>query len=227
MEGILPVYKPVGMTSYDVIRIFKKNNPPPEGEKRWKVGHGGTLDPFAEGVLLILLGRAGTKQFDSLRKLHKTYLATATVGAYSDTLDCTGEISLQVGASSFQQLDLQKQIPKFVGEIEQKVPEYSAAKVDGRPRYKYAREGIVVTPTSKKVLVTDLQIKNWDGTTITFETTVSSGTYIRQLSYDLLKSVGVESYLSKLVRTKIGEIGIEDCATIEELNSAGWQDKVR
>jgi len=223
MDGILPVCKPVGISSYDVIRVFKQNNPPPPGQKRWKIGHGGTLDPFAEGVLLLLLGKA-TKMMNELQSLPKTYVATAILGASSDTLDCTGVVTTQTSEIDSKQIDRLDQIlPKFLGEIEQKVPDFSAAKVNGTPRYLLAREGKVMETKIKKVFVHKLKIEEVAWPNVVLLATVSSGTYIRQLSYDIFALLGIESHLSKLVRTKIGQYEVGACATIEEVENGAWR----
>lgn len=224
MDGILPVWKGVEITSFDVIRAFKRAVHP-----TYKVGHGGTLDPFAEGVLLLLLGKA-TKQMNALSALPKTYLATALLGAKSETLDRTGTIELSITNNVLRRITKDKIAEakkKFVGEIEQEIPQYSAAKVNGVPRYKLARRGVEQDKKTKKVTIYDLGIKTYEGDKVTFEARVSSGTYIRQLSYDLFKSLGVESYLESLVRTKIGEFNQDSCAQISEFTTGEWQGKVK
>lgn len=221
MNGILPVYKPVGMTSYDVIREFKRQVKPVD-----KVGHGGTLDPFAEGVLLLLLGSA-TKKMNELSALPKTYTATAKLGASSDTLDNTGEIRKQkLEIRTLDEVQIREVAKKFVGTIEQEIPDYSATKINGVPRYKLARSGQEMERKSKRVMIYELRIMNYVGDMVTFEARVSSGTYIRQLSYDLFKSLGIESYLEKLVRVSIGEYTIDGCASTSDFSSSKWQDRV-
>jgi tRNA pseudouridine55 synthase len=212
MDSILPVYKPVDMTSYDVIRAFKRAQHPD-----YKIGHGGTLDPFADGVLLLLLGKA-TKQMNELMQLPKTYRAAARLGAYSDTLDRTGAIDFRnkIQETRFTQAQLEAVKSQFIGEIEQVIPNYSAAKVQGVPRYKLARQGVAMEQKRKKVAIYELRITNYAQDTVTFETTVSSGTYIRQLSYDIFKSLGVESYLESLTRTAIGPYRLDQCAQIDD-----------
>lgn len=213
---ILPVYKPVGMTSFDVIREFKKAVHPD-----FKIGHGGTLDPFADGVLLLLLGKA-TKKMDELSALPKTYRAVAKMGASSDTLDRTGVISAKGEGKSEKYPTLGELViiaNEFVGEIEQEIPDYSATKINGVPRYKLARAGKEMDKKSKKVMIYKLEIEKIDGEMITFTSTVSSGTYIRQLSYDIFKSLGIGSYLENLTRTKIGDYSIEDCKKIEDFKN--------
>jgi len=225
MEQILPVYKPVGITSFDVIREFKHALHPD-----YKVGHGGTLDPFAEGVLLLLLGKA-TKRMDELSNLPKTYRATARLGGSSDTLDRTGTITTQIINPKFSNSQIEETSRKFVGEIEQAIPDYSATKINGVPRYKLARQGIEMKPKSKKVniyAIENIQIKESNGsnlpaqaghrTMVEMTVTCSAGTYIRQLSYDIFKTLGIESYLEELTRTKIGEYEIEKCVKIADFS---------
>ena len=212
MDGILPVYKPVGITSFDVIRAFKRAVHPD-----FKVGHGGTLDPFADGVLLLLLGKA-TKRMNELSALPKTYRAMARLGAGSDTLDVTGTITPGVW-EPIDPVVLGAAAEKFVGEIEQEIPDYSATKINGVPRYKLARKGEAMERKSKLVTIHNLVIEKVEGDTVTFTATVSSGTYIRQLSYDIFKSLGIESYLESLTRTRIGDFTLEQCVATEDMGA--------
>jgi tRNA pseudouridine55 synthase len=218
MDAILPVNKPVGITSFDVIRAFKRATRPD-----FKIGHGGTLDPFADGVLLLLLGKA-TKQMDSLSALPKTYTAVARLGASSDTLDRTGTIAPGV-REPFTIESLQQIAKKFVGEIEQAIPDYSATKINGVPRYKLARAGKVMEQKSKLVTIHALEIEKIEDDLVTFTATVSSGTYIRQLAYDIFKSLGTDSYLEKLTRTEIGDHTLDQCCELADFTDSKWQDK--
>ena len=220
MDGILAVYKPVGITSFDVIRELKHAIHPD-----FKVGHGGTLDPFADGVLLLLLGKA-TKKMNELAELPKTYLATARLGASSDTLDRTGRISKQFTAYGIRQEQIMEVLKKFVGEIEQVIPDYSATKINGIPRYKLARRGEAMEKKTKMVMIYDLRFVLIEDNKVEFEATVSSGTYIRQLSYDIFKSLGVESYLEALTRTRIGDFQLEKCCEMSDFNDDIWKNKV-
>ena len=227
MDGILPVYKPVGITSFDMIREFKKAIYLTRRDLvKYKIGHGGTLDPFADGVLLLLLGKA-TKKMGELSALPKTYRAVARLGRKSDTLDKTGTITPGVkGSHTPGVLEITKAATKFVGEIEQEIPDYSAAKIGGVPRYKLARQGKEMEKKSKLITIYALTIESVTDNKVIFTATVSSGTYIRQLSYDLFKSVGTESYLEALTRTQIGEYVIDNCCKIEDFNSDGWTEYV-
>ena len=220
MDGILAVYKPVGITSFDVIRELKHAIHPD-----FKVGHGGTLDPFADGVLLLLLGKA-TKRMSELSELPKTYRAGAVLGASSDTLDRTGRISKQFTAYGIRQEQIMEVLKKFVGKIEQEIPDYSATKINGVPRYKLARRGEVMEKKTKMVMIYDLRFVLIEDNKVEFEATVSSGTYIRQLSYDIFKSLGVESYLEALTRTRIGDFQLEKCCEMSDFNDDIWKNKV-
>lgn len=220
MDGILPIYKPVGITSFDVIREFKHAIHPD-----FKVGHGGTLDPFADGVLLLLLGKA-TKRMNELSALPKTYRATAMLGASSDTLDRTGMMRKQPTAYSIQKQQIEQVVKQFVGEIEQEIPDYSATKINGVPRYKLARRGEAMKKKSKLVNIYSLEIEKIEANKVTFVATVSSGTYIRQLSYDIFKSLQIDSYLESLTRTMIGDFDVSKCIKIEDFKSSMWQSKV-
>lgn len=216
MDGILPVCKPVGITSFDVIRAFKRAVHP-----NYKVGHGGTLDPFADGVLLLLLGQA-TKKMNELSALPKTYRAVSRLGASSDTLDCSGAITplKHYTIKTFEEIKVAAE--KLVGEIEQEIPDYSATKINGVPRYKLARKGESMEKKSKLVTIHELIIEKMEDDLVTFAATVSSGTYIRQLSYDLFKSLGIESYLESLTRTRIGDTSSEECCKLDDFTSSDW-----
>lgn len=225
MDGVLAIDKPAGITSYDVIREFKHKIKPD-----YKIGHGGTLDPFASGVLLLLLGKA-TKKMAELSNLPKSYSAWAVLGYSSDTLDKTGRVDKKLGAEIPERAKVEEMAQKLVGRIEQNVPDYSAAKINGVPRYKLARNGQIIPPKTKEVSIYKLEITHFsqlnERTVVELDTTVSSGTYIRQLSYDLFKSLGCESYLDKLTRTAIGDFSLQKCIKLADLDQEDWRDKVR
>jgi len=217
MDKVLPVYKPVGITSFDVIREFKHATHPD-----FKIGHGGTLDPFADGVLLLLLGKA-TKKMNELGELPKTHRATAMLGASSDTLDRTGTIVPKISNHKFSNSQIEEAASRFVGEIEQEIPDYSATKINGVPRYKLARAGKAMEKKSKKVTVYKLEIEKVEDNEVTFLATVSSGTYIRQLSYDIFKTLGIASYLESLTRTDIGNYNVKKCCQIDDFRNEKWK----
>lgn len=220
MDGILPIDKPVGITSYDVIRLIKKILHLTRRDLvKCKIGHAGTLDPFASGVLLIVLGKA-TKQFAEIQSWKKTYRAVARLGARSDTLDSTGnirEMENKDRISTLLRSDLQTNADRFIGEIEQKVPAYAAAKYQGRKLYEYAREGVIIPEKKKVVTVYSIEVLCVTDSEVEMRVECSSGTYIRQLSFDLLQTLEIESYLTALEREAIGKIRLTDCAQLNEL----------
>jgi tRNA pseudouridine55 synthase len=220
MNGILPVYKPVDITSYDVIRAFKRSVRP-----TFKIGHAGTLDPFADGVMLLMLGES-TKQFDELQKLPKTYLATAVLGARSDTLDKTGIITPLTHDTMTSLEEIQFHAKKFVGVIEQKIPDYSAAKIGGKPRYVLARKGADIPAKSKHVTVYSIEVLSLVNNVCMMRISCSSGTYIRQLSYDIFHALGIESYLDALKRESVGPYTIDTCCQIADFEGGAYAAKL-
>ena len=215
MDGILPVYKPAGITSYDVIRVVKRLL-----HKGHKIGHAGTLDPFAQGILILLLDKA-TKKFDEIRGWQKTYLAVARLGCKSDTLDIEGSIKQEIPKieKELTREEVQMEANKFVGETLQAVPLFSAAKYKGQPLYKYARRGEKTPSKSKMVRIYSIEILEAVSKRIEMRVVCASGTYIRQLSYDILKGLELESCLEKLVRTAVGEITLTDVVHMDELEN--------
>lgn len=214
-EGrLLLVNKPADMTSHDVVNIIRKKF------NTRRVGHGGTLDPFATGLLLIGVGRA-TKKLTSIVGLDKTYEATATLGATSDTYDLTGQIRpAQIPDSQIpDSQNIEDVLKNFRGTIEQKAPAFSAKKVKGQKLYALAREGVDVEhlrPT-KKVDVTELVITDYKYPTLKFRVTCSSGTYIRSLAHDIGKALGCGACLSELKRTRIGEYTLENAKELDQI----------
>lgn len=212
LDGILLVNKKKGMTSYDVIRKIKFAFK--EMDIKTKIGHSGTLDPFAEGLLIVLLGKY-TRMSDYLMDLEKTYSGTFIQGVGTDTLDLDGEV-----IETTKTLDpsvILSNISNFIGEQMQVPPFYSALKHNGKKLYEYARKGENITKPPRKIFVYDLSIKKESSEIFSFVTRVSKGTYVRKLIYDYTMSLGVASYLTSLKREKMGEFSLEDARVIEEI----------
>jgi len=209
-EMILNVNKPVGLTSYDVVRKIKRLIP------GVKVGHGGTLDPFAEGVLLLLIGKA-TKQMSSLLKNQKSYKALLKLGAATATGDNTSPVNLTAAVPEIDGELIQQLERQFTGKITQIPPLYSAKKVNGRPAYKYAREGKEVQLKPVTITIYDLKLEIAEPNLLKMNVTCSSGTYIRVLGEDIAKAIGSCGYLIALQRIAIGNYRIEDSNEIEKL----------
>jgi len=212
-EGILLLIdKPVDFTSHDVVNVIRKKF------NTRRVGHGGTLDPFATGLLIVGIGRA-TKKLTAVVGLDKTYEAIATLGATSDTYDLTGEIVARPTSYIPSQEEIEKVMESFRGSIEQKAPAYSAKKVKGKKLYELARAGEDVEhlrPT-KKVEITELVITDYNYPILKFKVTCSSGTYIRSLANDIGKKLGCGAYLTELRRTRIGPYELKDAKKLDEL----------
>ena len=221
MHGLLPIYKPSGITSYDVIRQVKKIIP-----RGTKIGHAGTLDPFAKGVLILMLGRA-TKRFDEIQTWRKRYRSVARLGVKSDTLDCDGTMSEQVDGEweKVGKQEIQEVASKYLGQIEQVVPSYAAAKHKGRKLYEYAREGVEVPEKKKLVIVYSVEIVGVGKDEVEMLVECSSGTYIRQLSADILQELGIDSHLTSLVREAIGEIELEQSVKLRQVVDEGMIEK--
>ena len=212
LYGILLVNKKKGMTSYDVIRKIKFTFK--EMDIKTKIGHSGTLDPFAEGLLIVLLGKY-TRMSDYLMDLEKTYSGTFIQGVGTDTLDLDGEVIETT--KTLEPSVILSNISNFIGEQMQVPPFYSALKHNGKKLYEYARKGENITKPPRKIFVYDLSIKKESSESFSFVTRVSKGTYVRKLIYDYTMSLGVASYLTSLKREKMGEFSIEDARVIEEI----------
>ncbi len=211
MNGIININKPIGITSHDVVYKLRKIL----GIK--KIGHTGTLDPDATGVLPMCIGK-GTKLAELLTASDKQYLAEMTLGAITDTQDKSGNIleSFEVNVSEDS---IKKAVQSFIGEIEQIPPMYSAIKIDGKKLYELAREGKTVERKPRKVLIKNIEIQNidLDKNTVTMLVDCSKGTYIRTLCEDIGKSLGSGGYMSSLMRTRSGRFDIKDSYSLEEV----------
>jgi tRNA pseudouridine55 synthase len=214
IDGILLINKEVGITSYDVIRRLKKILP-----KGQKIGHAGTLDPFASGLLIILLGKS-TKQMEKILKMEKEYIVKAGFGYCTDTQDSTGEkINVSNSSSPITEKEILREIQQnFLGEIRQMPPQYSAKKIAGRKAYEYARENEKVILDAKQIHVYDFKLLNYEWPYVEFNIICSSGTYIRTLINDLGENLGVYATAIELVRTRIGEFTLKDSAKSENIN---------
>lgn len=210
MDGILLINKPKGITSFDVIRKLKKIL------NTTKIGHSGTLDPFAEGLLVVLVGRA-TKLSNMLMSQNKTYEGTLSFGKHYDTYDHTGEI-LKEDNKVISLSDLEGIKGAFLGTYMQTPPIYSAIKKDGKKLYEYARSGIDVKLEQRMVTINSLEFNSLSENSFKFITNVSSGTYIRSLAVDLASSLNTYGYLASLKRVSSGSFNLRDSYLIEDVN---------
>ncbi|HEX8762516.1 MAG TPA: tRNA pseudouridine(55) synthase TruB [Candidatus Saccharimonadales bacterium] len=212
MNGILLVDKPTGWTSFDAVNKVRRiiqNSPLNEtGKKRFPVGHTGTLDPMATGLLVLLLGKY-TKRATELTKLDKIYDVTMTLGQTSSTGDEEGE-KRQVSDRHPTNEEVQSVLTGFVGDGMQTPPLYSAIKINGQRAYKLARAGKTVELAARPVHIESLQVTSYDYPLVAFTVHVSSGTYIRSLVEDAGKKLQTGAYMSGLRRTRVGDFDIKD-----------------
>lgn len=213
MEGIFAVNKPRGITSHDVVDIVRRRT----GIRR--VGHGGTLDPMAEGVLVIAVGRENTKQLDTYVKGEKEYLATIFLGANSDTYDAEGVIE-NVSYKDKPSIDeILKVIKLFIGNIDQIPPIYSSLKIAGKPAHRRVRAGQVVVLEKRSVYIKSIEIISFTFPSLEIKVVTGPGVYIRSLAYDLGKELGTGGYLTKLIRTRVGEFKLANALELDVENN--------
>jgi len=219
-DGVLIVDKEEGETSFSVVRKVKKLL------KVSKVGHAGTLDPFATGLLLVLVGQ-GTKLSPYLMAGDKTYLGTLTLGTETDTLDRTGRVTAVKPVPKLEPELVRERARAFVGETEQTPPSFSALKVQGKRAYSLARKGLPVILEKRRVRIMELAVLSLDLPDVTFRVVCSSGTYVRTLAADLGKELGVGAHLKALRRTVIGPYGVEDALRSADMGASAEEVKKR
>ena len=215
MKGILVVNKPKGVTSRDVVnKVSKILN-----EK--KMGHTGTLDPIATGVLVLVMGRF-TKLVEELTSLDKEYLVCMQLGILTDTGDITGRV-IDKCDKKIDIENINKVFNSFPKEYEQIVPKYSAVKINGKKLYEYSREGIDIELPKRIVHIYSLDLIDYKDNIITFKTKVSKGTYIRSLIIDIAKYLNTVATLKELTRTKQGIFHIKDSYTLEDIENNSYK----
>ncbi len=203
LKGILPVNKPTSWTSFDVCNKLKHLL------KTSKIGHLGTLDPMASGVLLVTVGKA-TKLFDLFQEKHKTYVAKFKFGYSTDTLDATGTTLSENGKIPTES-EIAKALPKFIGEISQIPPQYSAKSVNGKRAYDLARVGKTVDLKPCKVKIFNLEVIAYQNAELTLKIECGSGTYIRALGRDIATELGTFATMTELTRAQVGNFTLEQC----------------
>lgn len=208
MEEIIFVDKPSGMSSFGAVARVRRLLSEREGHKV-KVGHTGTLDPFATGLLILLAGKA-TKKAPELTKLDKVYEATIRLGATSSTGDPEGEITIANEKPEISREKIIETLAQFVGEVEQTPPAFSAIKINGQRAYKLARAGKTVDMPKRKVTIYELELLEYASPYLKIRTHVSSGTYIRTLAEDIGEALGCGAYTTELRRTKIANYDIAE-----------------
>ena len=209
MEGIIIVNKPKGITSFDVIRKLKKIL------KTKKIGHTGTLDPLATGVMLMCVGKA-TKLASDLEAKDKVYIADFDIGYATDTYDIEGK-KIAKNIIEISKENLEQSIKKFIGNIKQVPPMYSAIKIDGNKLYHLARKGIEVERPERDVTIEYINLLDFKDNKAKIETKVSKGCYIRSLIYDIGQDLGTYATMTALQRKQVGDYSLEDSYSLEQI----------
>jgi tRNA pseudouridine55 synthase len=208
MTGIIIINKPAGWTSHDVVAKLRGIL----HERR--IGHGGTLDPMATGVLPVFVGRA-TRAVEFIENADKEYVCGIRLGVTTDTQDITGNVLTEIEAD-VPEGELRKALAGFTGEISQIPPMYSAIKVNGKKLYQLARKGVEVERQPRVITIHDLELLDWDGREGHLRVVCSKGTYIRTLCHDIGEILGCGGVMTSLVRTRVGVYRIEDAAELED-----------
>lgn len=225
--GVLLVDKPVGATSFAMVRAVRKI----VGIK--KVGHAGTLDPFASGLLIVCIGRPATKMISLFMDEEKEYVATLCLGSVSTTQDPEGDIVTRRWDEPYTRVEIQSVLDRFKGEILQTPPSFSALKYKGKPLYHYARKGIVVKKEARKIHIHSLEWidqkdRIWrDDPFITIKVVSGKGTYIRSLAADIGEQLGCGAYLTSLRRTRSGGFSVEDSLAGTLFSETGAHEKIK
>lgn len=211
---ILLVDKPLKWTSFDVVKRLRGALTRRLGIKKFKVGHAGTLDPLATGVMIITTGRA-TKQIEQLQSGVKEYIATLRLGATTPSFDLETEIDATYSTAHITRELVEETLKKFVGEIEQIPPAFSAVKVDGKRAYNLARKGKDVQLKAKQLVIDELELLEYNPDEIKIRVVCSKGTYIRALARDIGQALGSGAHLTALQRTRVGDAMLNDCLSVD------------
>lgn len=221
IDGIINLDKPAGISSALAVTRIKHMLP-----KGVKIGHAGTLDPFATGVLVLLIGRRATRLAERFMFEPKQYAATVKLGVTTPTLDPTSQeiIAPGIAVPSREQVDLA--LKSFIGLIDQVPPAFSALKIAGRPAYRMARKGQEVDLAPRKVRVYAIELRRYEWPNLELRIDCGRGTYIRSLARDIAAKLGTSGYLTALRRTRVGPCRIEDASTLEQAASAPIDESI-
>ena len=222
-EGeILYIDKPLKWTSFAVVNKLRYHISRKMGVKKIKVGHAGTLDPLATGVMIICTGKA-TKRIEEFQYHTKEYIATLQLGATTPSFDLEKEIDATYPTEHITREMVEEVLKKFIGTIEQVPPVFSACKVDGKRAYDLARKGDEVELKAKTLVIDDIELLECNLPEIKIRVVCSKGTYIRALARDIGQALDSGAHLTGLIRTRVGDVKLEDCMKIEDFEQ--WLDK--
>lgn len=220
VTGVFLVGKPVGPTSHDVVDRLRRVT----GEKT--IGHAGTLDPLASGLLIVGIGREFTKRLDKFRELPKVYEAAVILGSESSTYDREGELT-PVSDKQPNREKVEQVLREFAGSYKQLPPIFSAKKIRGESAHKLARQGKVVELKPSAIEIYSIKLVNYSYPQVSFTAKVSAGTYIRSLAHDIGQKLGTGAYLSKLRRTTVGDLSVIQAVELDEIKSLADLEKAR
>lgn len=221
---VIYIDKPLKWTSFDAVKRIRTILMKRYGLKKMKVGHAGTLDPLATGVIIVCTGKA-TKRIEELQAGEKEYIATLALGATTPSFDLETEIDATYPTAHITRELVEEVLHGFTGSIQQVPPSFSACKIDGRRAYKMARQGQEVELKPKELVILEIELLDFKPEEeLTVRVVCSKGTYIRALARDIGQALGSGAHLTALRRTRVGGVGIESCMTIEQ--AAGWLNNV-
>ncbi len=220
MRGGLAVFKPCGPSSFDIIRKLRPHLP-----GKTKVGHAGTLDPAAKGLLMLVVGDA-TRIQHLLKDLDKTYLAAVRLGIRTDTLDAEGRVIEEREVPVISEEAIRVALRSLEGKRMQRPPAYSALKVQGERAYIKARSGVELTLPEREITIHSIELLSWDSPLIYIRTRVSSGTYIRSLALEIGEELGLPASLAALERTQIGEFSVNEAIGVDYLTSENVHERI-
>lgn len=212
---IIYIDKPLRWSSFDAVKRIRGTLLRRMHLKKMKVGHAGTLDPLATGVMIICTGRA-TKRIDELQAGVKEYVATIALGATTPSFDLETEIDARYPTAHITREMVESTLTRFTGSIEQVPPAFSACKIDGRRAYKMARKGHEVNLKAKMLVIDEIELLDFQPDSITLRIVCSKGTYIRALARDIGQALGSGAHLTALRRTRVGNVTVDRCMTVDE-----------
>ena len=219
VEGeVIYVDKPLHLTSFKVVKIVRAKICHKLGIKKLKVGHAGTLDPLATGVMTICTGKM-TKQIDKLQAETKEYIATIRLGATTPSFDLETEVDAEYPIGHITKELVQNVLKNFIGTIEQIPPDFSACKIDGRRAYDLARQNLEVNLKPNTLVIDEIELLSYDMHEIKIRVVCSKGTYIRALARDIGQALNSGGHLTGLIRSRVGDITLEDCLQMGEMDN--------
>ena len=219
VEGeVIYVDKPLHWTSFKVVKIVRAKICHKLGIKKLKVGHAGTLDPLATGVMTICTGKM-TKQIDKLQAETKEYIATIRLGATTPSFDLETEVDAEYPIGHITKELVENVLKNFIGTIEQIPPDFSACKIDGRRAYDLARQNLEVNLKPKTLVIDEIELLSYDMHEIKIRVVCSKGTYIRALARDIGQALNSGGHLTGLIRSRVGDITLEDCLQMDEMDN--------